>query len=455
MSKFCSKKYLLSLITALIFAITAFLTVSCGTGGGSDYDENPQSSTYNDADTLISVDELKSWVDNSMRTEDGRPVVVIERSDVDYDNDNKSDYIPGSVISPFGSLQETRSDGPVSNTAMILSGAKMNAVLQDCGITKDTVVVFTGEPGYVITRAWWTFYYWGFSEENIKVLDGGTKAYFNAGYFTTNEPKIVKPSSFKISDLPYDSIRGERIDEARVPIGRMIEHVRNGDATIIAAVPGTGNNFFNGKIKGSQRAFPVYLEGFFNSDGTFKSAEEIAQMFADNGVNLPEDKNARIIVYCNRANLASLYYYVIKEILGYNNVGNYDGAWSEWTGLIGQHSTDVSATNAGGTFIYDEQSGEFVYEDTGAVVPNIVEGGTINTEYYNTLKLTEEIQLNQMAGSVDEINAFIADNDVNPDYSGDGNEINEEDKDFILSGGSSDLPPEAVGDTGGGAGGGC
>lgn len=64
MLKFCSRKYLLSLITALIFAITAFVTVSCGTGGGSDYDDNPQSSTYNDADTLISIDELKSWVDN-------------------------------------------------------------------------------------------------------------------------------------------------------------------------------------------------------------------------------------------------------------------------------------------------------------------------------------------------------------------------------------------------------
>lgn len=458
MSKFCPKKHLLSLITVLIFAVSSFVMVSCGSGGGSGYDENPSTNYYKDADTLISVEKLKSWVDNGMKTEDGKPVVVVERSfsdsGTDYDNDSNPDYIPGSVVSSFGSLQETRSDGPVNNPSMILSGPNMNSVLQDCGITKDTVVVFTGEPGWIITRGWWTFYYWGFSEENIKVLDGGTKAYFNAGYYTTNNLKDPQPSNFEISDLPYASDRAERIDEARVPIGKMVEHVRKGDAAIIATVPGKGYNFFNGKIEGSQRAFPVYKEGFYNSDGTFKPAEDIAQMFASNGVELPEDKNARIIVYCNKANLASLYYYIIKEILGYNNVASYDGAWSEWTGLIAQHSSDVSATNGGGTFKYDEQSGEFVYEDTGAVVPNIVDDGTISIEKFNTLKLSEEIQLNESAGSMEEINAFIANSEVDKNYSGLGKEVNEEDKNFILnSSGGDALPEEAV--SGGGSAGGC
>ncbi|TYB32871.1 MAG: hypothetical protein FXF49_09230 [Flexistipes sinusarabici] len=223
MSKFCFKKYLLLFVAALFFAST-FATVSCatvsnGTGVKSNY-KNSQLNMSEYEGTLISADKLKSWLDNGMRTEDGKPVVVIERtsgvSGVDYDSDGKPDYIPGSVISPFGSLQEVRSDGPVNNVSMILSGPTMNRRLQEYGITKDTVVVFTGVPGYIITRGWWTFYYWGFSEENIKVLDGGTKAYFDAGYYTTNEPKIVKSSSFKISDLPDKSIRVERIDNVNI-----------------------------------------------------------------------------------------------------------------------------------------------------------------------------------------------------------------------------------------------
>lgn len=417
MVKKFSLKQLLILFSTLLLLSSSLILVSCNSG--SDSYSDPTSSYLKSDDTLISVAQLKQWYDNGMKTEEGHPVLVIERTPKDYDNDTKNDFIPGSVVCLFGELQETRSDGPVNNTSMIASGSKMDSIVSNLGITEDTVIVFTGQPGYQITRAWWTFYYWGFPESKIKVLDGGTRAWYNAGsgYPTTNNQKIVTPSGFKISDLPYPEARVKRVDEARVPIGKMIDYAKNGGAMILATVPGTGQGFFDGKIKGAYRVDGI---NFFEDNGTFKKAEDIIDAFEEKGAPLPEDKDARIVVYCNRANLASLYYYVLKEVLGYNNVGIYDGSWSEWSGLF-----------------YDNETRR-----------TVVEGSK-----YNALALTEEVSMRDDAFDLTAINNYIYTNNLDPSYDGDGNEINEEDKDYILNGGAGGLPGEAIG--GGGSMGGC
>lgn len=425
MVKKFSLKQLLILFSTLLLLSSSLILVSCNSGADSYSD--PTSSYLKSEDTLISVAQLKEWYDNGMKTEEGYPVLVIEiieRQPTDYDNDSKNtpDYIPGSVVRSFLDLQETRSDGPVNNTSMVASGSKMDSIISNLGIEEDTVIVFTGQPGYQITRAWWTFYYWGFPESKIKVLDGGTPAWIDAGYPTTNNQKIVTPSGFKISDLPYPEARVKRVDEARVPIGKMIDYAKNGGAMILATVPGTGQGFFDGKIKGAYRVFEIYTNGdFFKADKTFKDPEDIKSSFAEKGAPLPEDKDARIVVYCNKANLASLYYYVLKEVLGYNNVGNYDGAWSEWAGLF-----------------YDNETG----------LGTVVEGSK-----YNALALTEEVSMRDDAFDLTAINNYIYTNNLDPSYDGDGNEINEEDKDYILNGGAGGLPGEAIG--GGGSMGGC
>lgn len=416
MVKKFSLKQLLVLFSTLLLLSSSLILVSCNSG--SDSYSDPTSSYLKSDDTLISVAQLKQWYDNGMKTEEGYPVLVIERQPKDYDNDTKSDFIPGSVVCNFGELQETRSDGPVNNISMVASGSKMDSIISNLGITEDTVIVFTGQPGYQITRAWWTFYYWGFPESKIKVLDGGTRAWYNAGYPTTNSEKIVTPSGFKISDLPYPEARVKRVDEARVPIGKMIDYAKNGGAMILATVPGTGQGFFDGKIKGSYRVDGI---NFFKEDGTFKDPEDIKSSFAEKGAPLPEDKDARIVVYCNRANLASLYFYVLKEILGYNNVGSYDGAWSEWSGL-------------------------FYNSETGL-------GTVISGSKYNALALTEEVSMRDDAFDLTAINNYIYTNNLDSSYDGDGNEINKSDKDYILNGGAGGLPGEAIG--GGGSMGGC
>lgn len=453
MKGFKSNRQWLIFISLLTVIASVFFLISCGSDGADSY-KKPGSSYFADENTLITVDTLKKWYENGMKTEDGNPVLVVEMEASDYDKapDNRSDYIPGSVSITSAELQATRSDGPVFNDSMIASGSQMDGVLSKYGITKDTVIVFTGkQPSYAPERAWWTFYYWGFSKKNIKLLDGGTPLWYKKKYPMTTDIKKVTPSSFKIQDLPYDSERVKRIDEARVPIGKMIEYVQNGNAFIIATVPGTGFGFFNGKIKGALRVHTVSAASFlYNSDGTYKSADNLTKAFDDidniTG-NFPTDKNARIIVYCNRANLASQYYYPLKEIMGYKNVAIYDGSWSEWSGLLAQHPDNATLTNAGGLITFDNILGKFVYMATNQEV-TLTNGGTVQEGKYNVLKYTEEIQFRPgISDNQTQIDNYMATYSVDPYYDGPGNLINEEDKKYILY-------PSGSGGSGGSTGGG-
>jgi len=401
-------------LAVFVFLVSAMslMTACGGSGGASDYDD-PSEEYYSDVNTLLSVAQLKQWVDNGCMTEDGKPVLVIDFGPGDYDNDTKTDFIPCSVNYSFANFLDTRSDGPAKNYAMVASATKMESNLQKLGITKDTVVVFTAyipkNPAYVVTRPWWTFYYWGFPESQIKILNGGSRFWYSNGYEMTNVEKLVSPSNFKISDLPYPEKRVARIDEARAPIGKMIKYAKNGGALILATVDGTAVikeeidtyfGFYSGFIKGAKDVTGIW-KSFLNDDGTFKSAEEILDLFASKGVDLRKvDKNTRIIPYCNKGVLASYYYYVLKEVLGFNNVGTYDGSWTEWSGLF-----------------YDETTGL----------------GTVNPHSnYNAYDLTDNASLSSYA-TPENINAYISDREVMPNYDGPGDEINTEDKALILN----------------------
>lgn len=410
----------MALFATLLFSL--YLIFGCG-GAKSSYDD-PSEEFYSAENTLISVNELKQWVDNGCVTENGKPVLVVDFGPSDYDNDTKKDFIPCSVQYTWSNFLDIRSDGPVGNQAMVASASKMQSNLCELGITKDTVVVFTADlttnKPYVMTRPWWTFYYWGFPESQIKILNGGSRAWYNDGYLMTNIQKLISPSSFQLADLPYADKRVARIDESRVPIGKMIEYAKNGGALILATVDGAYSvsktdptdsyfGFFKGFIKGAKNVMGM---DFLNADDTFKSAEEILDDFAAKGVDLRNtDKNTRIVIYCYKGVLASYYYYVVKEVLGFENVALYDGSWTEWSGL---------------------------FFDKGNWI------GTVNPDSkYNAFDLTDNATLSVNANS-DNVSAYIADRGVNSNYDGLGNEINYEDKAFIINSINGGLGSEAL-----------
>ena len=68
-----------------------------------------------------------------------------------------------------------------------------------------------------------------------------------------------------------------------------------------------------------------------NDDGTFKSVDELKKLYGDQGIQ----GDAPIIAYCRIGERSSLTWFVLKHLLGYQNVKNYDGSWTEWGNLVG------------------------------------------------------------------------------------------------------------------------
>jgi len=175
---------------------------SCGGGGG---DSTPPTPT-GPVSSLLSVSQLKTWIDNGYKDGNGNKVVVLDTS---YLPNNVTDYnaghIPGAIFVDFpNELVAVRSDGPMNVALMVNTGPQMDALVQRLGIDKNTTVVFTGHHIYWMTRAWWTFRYWGFPQNHLFVLNGkGTTAqsvWKAAGYaLETTTPPAPTPSTFSVS----------------------------------------------------------------------------------------------------------------------------------------------------------------------------------------------------------------------------------------------------------------
>jgi len=272
MQNFWSKKHLLSFITILIFAMASLIMVSCGSGGGSDYD-NPDEEYYsgeNSESVLIEPATLYSWIKNGNKTGDGQPVFILDTQpnpgdeetwfagDVAkvakkfpggmdaaqaLDDAGYLGHIPGSLysISHSGFEVTTRNDGPMDTDHQVGTGELITQMLQKKGITKDTVIVLTQSnlvyPGFCPARLYLTLRYWGISKKNIKILNGSTVAW--ADYIKNNHPdKIpemglqkglstpsVKKSNIDVADFP------KRFLDIRATIGEVINMVDSGKTT--------------------------------------------------------------------------------------------------------------------------------------------------------------------------------------------------------------------------------
>ena len=216
------------------------------------------------AASLLEPAQLNKWIDNSYRTEKGERVVIIDvvpdKESLEswfagdmaklrvqiakkYGGDSPSyrlldlqdqagllGHIPGAIFNVSHGNLETmaRSDGPIAADHEIGSGAGIDELLKGHGITADDVIVITSSqqtPWMACPpRLWWTLYYWGFTTEKIKLLNGGNKAYVLAGYKLERglaQPQ-VQSSKFTVAKLPT------RHFDARVGLQEMIDLVDSG-----------------------------------------------------------------------------------------------------------------------------------------------------------------------------------------------------------------------------------
>lgn len=211
-----------------------------------------------------------------------------------------------------------------------LSKQGLEELLSAKGISRDdTLVFYGGNNNWFAAYAYWYLAYYGHT--NLRLLDGGRKKWELDSRELTDEVPSRDTTTY-VAREPNDSIRAYRdevIDaigvqnliDVRSPdeyAGRLLApaHVPQEGAQIGGHIPTAGN------VPWSKAA---------NDDGTFKDDDDLATLYADVGF----DEGKDTIAYCRIGERSSHTWFVLSEILGRENVKNYDGSWSEYGSLRG------------------------------------------------------------------------------------------------------------------------
>ena len=220
---------------------------------------------------------------------------------------------------------------------------KFNTLISKAGIDKDTTVVFYGDKNNWFA-AWgaWIFNQYGI--EDVRLLDGGrVKWEKDARAFTTAVPTL-KSGAFRATKVDR-SLRANLTGDV-LPVAKGIKKnvklvdIRSADefsGKIFAPAGFQELAVRAGHIPGAQN---VPWGSNVNSDGTFKTVAELKKLYADKGI----DGTKPIITYCRIGERSSLTWFVLSEILGYSDVKNYDGSWTEYGNSVGAPINNPAGT---------------------------------------------------------------------------------------------------------------
>ncbi|MDT4938225.1 MAG: thiosulfate/3-mercaptopyruvate sulfurtransferase [Pseudonocardiales bacterium] len=267
------------------------------------------------ADVLVSAD----WAEENLKTP-GVVFVEVDEDTAAYDGG----HIDGAVKLDWKTeLQDqVRRD--------FVSKEQFEVLLSGKGISNDdTVVLYGGNNNWFAAYAYWYFKLYG--HQNVKLLDGGRKKWELDGRELSKD-SVSRPATTYVAKDQDTSIRAFR-DEAIAAIGvKNLIDVRSPDE-------------FSGKLlapahlpqEQSQRgghiptALNVPWSKAANEDGTFKSDKDLRELYAEVGIDDAKDT----IAYCRIGERSSHTWFALHELLGFQNVKNYDGSWTEYGSLVG------------------------------------------------------------------------------------------------------------------------
>jgi thiosulfate/3-mercaptopyruvate sulfurtransferase len=254
------------------------------------------------------------------------PDVVVVESDEDvllYD----TGHIPGAVkVDWHTELQDTV-------TRDYVDGAAFAELLSSKGIARDHTVVFYGD-----NFNWWAAYaLWVFSlfgHPDVRLMDGGRQKWLAEGRELTTDKPARPRTDYPVVERDDQTIRAFRRDvEAQLDAGGRLVDVRSpeeyrGEKLHMPDYPQEGA-LRGGHIRGAAN---VPWKTAANDDGTFRGADELRAIYTD---RQDLDPSEPIIAYCRIGERSSHTWFVLTHLLGYDDVRNYDGSWTEWGNLVG------------------------------------------------------------------------------------------------------------------------
>lgn len=273
---------------------------------------------YSHPEVLVETD----WVKQNLN----KPGIKLVEIDVDtkgYD----AGHIPGAV----GFNWQTQLQDQVRRD--IISKEAFEKLLGDAGITPgDTVILYGDNNNWFAAYGFWLFKIYG--HKNVRLMNGGRVKWLNESdkELTTERPKIV-PTQYRASgpDLSLRALLPEVLRLQPSQTCNLVD-VRSPDefSGKVIAPPGmTETAQRGGHIPGAKG---IPWSTAVSPDGTFKTADELQKIyFQEKGVDAKKDT----IAYCRIGERSSHTWFVLKYLLGLNNVKNYDGSWTEYGSIVG------------------------------------------------------------------------------------------------------------------------
>ncbi len=272
---------------------------------------------YAHPDVLVTTD----WALEHLRDENLR-FVEVEVDTKQYD----SGHIEGAV----GWNWQTQLQDQVRRD--ILTREQLAEFLGASGITPQTTIILYGDHNnWFAAYAFWLLKYYG--HKDARLINGGRKKWEAEGKPLTNEvpshPKAKYPPSNPLSDLRATR---EHVSGILNNGKQGLVDVRSPDeytGKVIAPSGMSETAQRGGHIPGAKN---IPWSMAVNEDGTFKPVEALKVLYEDRGIN---SALKEVVTYCRIGERSSHSWFVLKYLLGFPNVRNYDGSWTEWGNLIG------------------------------------------------------------------------------------------------------------------------
>jgi len=249
--------------------------------------------------------------------------------EVDYDPENgyRKGHIAGATLIWW------RKDINDPITRDIVDKKQFEALMSRNGIKPENEVILYGDfNNWFAAFAFWVFKYYG--HKNVKIMNGGRKKWeLEKKPYTTDEPKVSATNY--AAQPPDEGLRAYLFDVRRALDRKEIGLVDvrspkefTGEITAPPEYP-MEHAQRGGHVPGAQNI--PWATAVNDADGTFKTVDELKQNYAPKGIT--PDKE--IICYCRIGERSSHSWFVLKYLLGYPQVRNYDGSWTEWGNMIG------------------------------------------------------------------------------------------------------------------------
>ncbi len=214
----------------------------------------------------------------------------------------------------------------------IVSRDEMAGLLSGSGVSPDTTIILYGDNNnWFAAWAFWQLRYYG--HRDVRLMNGGRALWLAENRPTTTDVPSYAATSYSIT-MENRDLRALRdyVLQAVNSNSHALVDVRSPDEFSGALnappnLPQEGSQR-NGHIPGAAN---IPWGQAVNEDGTFKSADDLSALYGGKGV----DGSRETIAYCRIGERSSHTWFVLSQLLGYDNVRNYDGSWTEWGSIVG------------------------------------------------------------------------------------------------------------------------